>query len=182
MISDKSLYASFLQGDLSSFETLVIRYRLNLVYFLMQYVNNFETAEDISQDVFAYIYCNPERYDDSYSFKTYVFMLGKRRAIDYLRKESNRLTQPLEEAMISDQASLEKTIFKMEDIAYLKAHIQKLKPEYRQIITLIDLNGFSIAEAAKIMDKSVTSIKVLSHRARNRLKQTMIKGGFTYEV
>ena len=182
MISDKSLYSSFLKGDLSSFEELVIRHRHSLIYFIMQYVKSYEIAEDIAQEVFAYIYIKPERYSTEYVFKTYLFMLGKRRAIDFIRKEARYQTIPLEDADLRDANSLDDIIFKEGNVSVLREHINKLKPEYRQVIILIDLNGLSLADTAIIMGKSVSAIKVLSHRARKRLKQIMEKGGFFYEV
>lgn len=182
MISDKTLYSSFLKGDISSFEELVIRYRHSLVYFIMQYVKSYQIAEDIAQEVFAYIYINPERYSMDYVFKTFLFLLGKRRAIDFIRKESRLQSIQLKEADLKDSTSLDDIIYKREDIAVLRDYINELKPQYRQVIILIDLNGLSLAETAKIMDKSVSAIKVLSHRAKKRLKQIIEKGGFSYEV
>jgi RNA polymerase sigma-70 factor (ECF subfamily) len=182
MISDKSLYSSFLEGDISSFEELVIRYRHSLVYFIMQYVKSYQIAEDIAQEVFAYIYINPERYSTDYLFKTFLFMLGKRRAIDFIRKESRIQSIQLDEADLMDTNSLDDIIFKRESISILREYINELKPQYRQVIILIDLNGLSLAETAKIMDKSVSAIKVLAHRAKKRLKKIMEKGGFSYEV
>ncbi len=182
MISDKSLYSSFLKGDISSFEELVIRYRHSLVYFIMQYVKSYHIAEDIAQEVFAYIYINPERYSTDYTFKTFLFMLGKRRAIDSIRKGTRFQSIQLEEADLRDSNSLDDIIFMKEDIAILRKYINELKPEYRQVIALIDISGLSLAETAKIMDKSVSAIKVLSHRAKKRLKQIMEKGGFSYEI
>lgn len=182
MISDKVLYSSFLDGNIASFEELVIRHRHSLVYFIMQYVNSYQIAEDIAQEVFAYIYVHPERYSTDYEFKTYLFMLSKRRAIDFYRKEAKIQSIQLEDADLKDTHTLEDIIFKREDIAILKDYISKLKPEYRQVIILIDINGLSLAETAKIMNKSVSSIKVLSHRAKKRLKQIMERGGFSYEV
>lgn len=182
MISDKSLYSAFLEGDISSFEELVIRHRHSLVYFLMQYIKSYQIAEDIAQEVFAYIYIMPERYSADYAFKTYLFMLGKRRAIDFIRKESKYQAVSLEETDLRDTHSLDDIIFKRDDISNLRNYVKELKPEYRQVIILVDLYGLSLSEAAKVMDKSVSAIKVLSHRAKKRLKQMMEKGGFSYEV
>lgn len=181
MISDNLLYSSFLKGDILSFEKLVIRHRHSLIYFIMQYVKSYQIAEDIAQEVFAYIYINPERYSSDYVFKTFLFMLAKRRAIDFIRKESRIQSIQLEEADLRDSNSLDDIIFKKEDIALLRGYINELKPQYRQVIILIDLNGLSLAETAKIMNKSVAAIKVLSHRAKKRLKQIMEKGGYSYE-
>jgi DNA-directed RNA polymerase specialized sigma24 family protein len=57
-----------------------------------------------------------------------------------------------------------------------------MKPEYGQAIILLYLNGFSLAEVAAIMDKPVSSVKVLSHRARKKLKDILQKGGWAYEI
>ncbi|HBZ35763.1 MAG TPA: hypothetical protein DEO33_05025 [Rikenellaceae bacterium] len=182
MISDKSLYASFLEGDRVSFEELVLRHRHGMVYFLMQYVKSPETAEDLSQEVFAYIFVNPERYCQDYAFKTYLYMLGKRRAIDYIRKETRYEKIPLEESMITDSSSLEESIYRRKDATELRKHILELSIEDQKVITLMDLNGLSIAETAMVMGKSVVSVKVQSHRAKKRLKKIMLNGGFSYEV
>ena len=182
MISDKSLYASFLEGDTASFEELVLRHRHGMVYFLMQYVKSFETAEDLVQEVFAYIFLHPERYCEDYAFKTYLYMLGKRRAIDYIRKETRHEEIPLEESMITDSRSLEESVSRRKDAAELRKHILLLSPEDQKVITLIDLTGLSLAETAKVMEKSSAAVKVQSHRARKRLKKIMLKGGFSYEV
>lgn len=182
MISDKSLYASFLEGDLASFEELVVRHRHGMVYFLMQFVKSFETAEDLAQEVFAYIYLNPERYSDDYEFKTFLYMLGKRRAIDHIRKDTRQEEISLEESMLADHSSLVDSVSRRKDAAELRKHILELSSEDQKVITLIDLTGLSLAETAKILGKSVTAVKVQSHRARKRLKKIMLKGGFSYEV
>ncbi len=182
MISDKSLYFAFLEGDKASFEELVIRHRHSLVYFIMQYVKSYHVAEDIAQEVFAYIYIKPEQYATQYAFKTFLFMLGKRRAIDFIRKESKYSFVSLDEADTTDANTLEEVVFKNNDITMLKNQLKELKPEYQQVIILVDLNGLSLSEAAIVMDKSESAIKVLSHRAKKRLKQVLEKGGFSYEI
>lgn len=182
MISDKSLYASFLEGDRASFEELVLRHRQGMVYFLMQYVKSYETAEDLAQEVFAYIFLNPERYSEDYSFKTYLFMLGKRRAIDYIRKKTRQEEISLEESVITDASSLEEAVSRRNDMAELRMHILELSPEDQKVITLIDLTGLTLAETAQVMGKSLAAVKVQSHRAKKRLKKIMLEGGFSYEV
>lgn len=182
MISDKSLYASFLEGDRGSFEELVLRHRHGMVYFLMSYVKSYETAEDLVQEVFAYIYLNPKRYSKDYEFKTYLYMLGKRRAIDYIRKETRQEKVSLEESISIAQNSLEDAVHLRRNAADLKRYLHDLSPEDQKVISLIDLTGLSLAETAKIMEKSVAAVKVQSHRAKKRLKKIMLKGGFSYEV
>ncbi len=184
MDSDKILYQAFLEGDISAFEELVLRYRHNLVYFILQYLRDYQSAEDIAQEVFAYIYVNPGKYSSAYQFKTYLFMLGKRRAIDFLRKSRGGRLISLEEAEIEaeDTNSLEEIIYRRENASLLREAMKEMRPEYRQVLVLIYLNGFSVAEAAEIMQRSVAATKVLSHRAKKSLKTILEKGGVAYEI
>lgn len=182
MNSDKIIYQAFRKGDISAFEELVIKHRHNLVYFIMQYLKNYHTSEDIAQEVFAYIYVNPDKYNSDYEFTTYLFMLAKRRAIDYLRKHGKQQWVSNDQVEVADVNSLEELIYQRENSRVLKDALKEMKEEYRMVIMLIDLNGLTLAEAALIMDKSLSSIKVLSHRAKKRLKQILEKGGNIYEV
>lgn len=188
MNSDKLLYHSFCEGDMLAYEELVLRHRHSLVYFLMQYLNNYHNAEDIAQDVFAYIYVNPLNYSDKYEFKTYLFMLGKRRAIDFIRKNKKHEYVSVEDSdnnefySLEDIHSLEDIIYQRENTLSIKKALEEVKPEYRQVIILIYINGLSIAETAAVMDKSVAAVKVLSLRAKNKLKKILEKGGNVYEI
>jgi RNA polymerase sigma-70 factor (ECF subfamily) len=182
MNSDKNLYQTFVQGDISAFEELVFRHRHNLTYFIMQYVKSYHISEDIAQEVFAYIYVNPDKYCSNYEFKTYLFMIGKRRAIDYLRKNSRYTFLSVEAAEVIDYDSLENAIFQKEKDKVLREALNELKEEYRIVLMLVYLNGLSLAETAVVMNKSVSSVKILSHRAKKRLKQVLEKGGKIYEI
>ncbi|MFV0343868.1 MAG: RNA polymerase sigma factor [Anaerocolumna sp.] len=173
MNSDKILYCYFCKGDISAFEKLVIRHRYNLVYFLMQYLKNYHNAEDIAQEVFAYIFLNPKKYSDQYEFKTYLFMLGKRRAIDFIRKNSRYQSVSIDDTEIEDIHSLEEIIYQKQETHLLKEALGEIKPQYRQVLLLTYIYGFSMADTAVIMDKSVGAIKVLSHRAKDKLRQIL---------
>ena len=182
MISDKNLYDAFRNGDIHAFEKLVIKYRHNLVYFIMQFVGNYHTSEDIAQEVFAYLYLHPEKYSNKYEFKTFLLLLGKRRAIDYLRKESRGVCKYLEEADVIDFHSMDELIDNNEKMIVIRKALEGLKSDYRQVLFLLYFNELSIAETATVLDKSVASVKVMSHRAKKQLKQILDKGGVAYEI
>jgi RNA polymerase sigma factor (sigma-70 family) len=183
MISDKNQYNLFLQGDINAFEELVLKYRHNLVYFIMQYIKNYHVSEDIAQEVFAYIYVNPDAYKDTYEFKTFLFLLGKRRAIDYLRSESRHHLISIDEVdFLMDIKSLDEIIDQKVDAIIVRKALNEMKTEYRKVLILIYFNELTIAETAIILGKSIASVKVLAHRAKKKLKQILEKGGITYEI
>ncbi|MEY8414655.1 RNA polymerase sigma factor [Tissierella praeacuta] len=178
MLDDKILYKSFLEGSISSFETLVLRHKDNLIYFISRYTIDIFIAEDIAQDVFAYVYVYKERYNFDYSFKTYIYTLGRNKAIDYVRKQSKLKVIPFERdnEVLLDEDSLEEKVIKDEEKKLLLDSLKKLKPDYEKAIYLADFEELSYGEISKILGKTLGQTKVLIHRARKALKEIFEKG------
>lgn len=177
-VDDKILYKSFLQGDIDAFESLVLKYKDNLIYFITRYTRDIFIAEDIAQDVFAYIYVEKEKYDFKYSFKTFIFTLGKNKAIDYIRKESRIDLSPFDNdyEIISDEEGLEEKIIRDEEGKLLIRNLKELKAEYGSAVYLADIEGLSYKEIGKILGRTLPQTKVLIHRARKSLRLKMEKG------
>lgn len=135
-MDDKELYKQFLKGNMTAFEEIVIKHKDRLIYFIMQYVKNFEVAEDLAQDAFVYILINKKEYDFKYSLKTYLYTIAKSRAINYLKKE--RRIVPLINDLMDDQA-IEENIYRKEIKQNVRKAIKKLKPEYQSAIYLADI-------------------------------------------
>lgn len=180
MLDDKILYESFLGGDISAFEELVIRYKDNLIYFISRFTGgDIYIAEDIAQDVFAYVFVYKEKYDLNYTFKTFIYTLGKNKAIDYVRKQSKLKLLPLDndrENLFSEEELLEDKIIEDEEKRFLMRSIKKLKPDYEKAIYLANFEDLSYDEISKILGKTLAQTKVLIHRARKSLKKVMEEG------
>ena len=180
--TDKELYQKYLVGSNSAFEELVKRYKDHIIYFISRYTKNTQIAEDISQDVFVYILLHKDQYDFKYSFKTYLYMIAKCRAINYLKKEKRIIkTCDLNNLYIEDN-DLEEIIYKNEKSKNIRKVINKLNPDYQAVIYLASLEGFKYKEVAKIMDKNVGQVKVMLNRAKRKLKEALEREGFSYEI
>lgn len=179
--TDQELYKQYLEGDNKAFEKLVIRHKNNMIYFISRYTKNTQIAEDISQDVFVYLLMNKNQYDFKYSFKTYLYMIAKCRAINYLKKEKRVI--PMEDTanIYIEDEDLEETIFKEESAKNLRKVINQLKPDYQAVIYLTSFEGLKYKEVAKIMNKNINQIKVLINRAKKKIKLLLEKEGFSYE-
>ncbi len=141
---DKKLYQEFLQGNKTSFEELVIKYKNQLIYFLQSYVKNIDTAEDLAQDVFVYILIHRTNYDFKYSMKTYLYTIGKSKALNYLKREK-KITYT-DELEIKEVEELEENIIKTERARNLMQDIKKLKEDYQSAIYLADIEELSYKE------------------------------------
>ena len=93
-------YRRFLDGDDDALGEIVDLYREGLILFIYRYVANLADAEDLAEDVFVELIVNPERYGFRSSLKTYIFTLGRNKAVDFVRKQSRiRLAQEPEERL-----------------------------------------------------------------------------------
>ncbi len=185
MKDDKTLYKEFLDGNIESFEDLVINHKDNLIYFISRYTGgDMYIAEDIAQDVFAYIYVYKDKYDLKYSFKTFIYTLGKNKAIDQIRKLSKLKLMNFDkdsDYLFPEGETVEEKIIKDEEHRNMLSSLKKLKPDYERALYLLAFENLSYNEISEILGKTLPQTKVLIHRARKSLKSIMEKGEGKYE-
>lgn len=169
MDEDKLLMKKFQEGNENSFEKLIIKYRANAICFAQRYTLDKFIAEDITQESFAYLYVYKDKYNEKYSFKTYLFSIIRNKSIDYYRKfKRENLQSNLYNLSSSDTP--EDIILRNERKNLVINNINKLKEDYKIAIYLIDYEEFSYKEAGTIMDKNLAQMKILVFRARRKLK------------
>lgn len=166
---DRNDYQDFLNGDITSFERLVLRHKDALIYFIHRFVKNLSTAEDIAQDVFVDIYVYKERFKLNSNFKTYIYTIARNKAVDYIRKNNRMVFVEEYHVVESQEEELEERVIRQEEKKQLYSALKELKKEYQAAITLIDLEEMSYAQAAHILGKTEVQMKVLIHRARKSL-------------
>lgn len=167
---DKKMYNDFINGDENAFNIIVEKYRKSLISFIYKMIKDIEVAEDITQEVFVYIYKTKKEFDFKYTLKTYLFTTAKSRAINYLN--SHKKEVPFEETNNSKlyNESVDDYLIKKEEKDYLLKNIENLKEDYKIVIHLRDFEGFSYEEIAKILNKTIPQTKMLLYRARKSLK------------
>ena len=176
-------YRSFLQGDDKAFVEIIRDYKDGLILYLNGFVNNILTAEELTEDVFFKLVTKKPRFNEKSSFKTWLYAIGRNTAVDYLRRNKKKKEVSAEEIRETEdeRLSIEQSYIKQERLLLIHRALEKLKPEYKQVLWLVYFEDFSQKETAKIMKKSVHSIETLVYRARLALKAELEKGGFIYE-
>lgn len=173
MEEDLKLMQSVKKGNRESFEKLIIKYRKVSISFCQTLIHDYYQAEDIVQESFAYIYVYNDRYNEKYSFKTYLFTIIRNKSIDYIRKNHAVSLSDIPETVSFNNT--EDIILRKEKINLVRQKICELKDDYKTVIYLIDFYNFSYKDAAKIMGKSLVQTKILIYRARKKLKSILIK-------
>lgn len=177
---DKILMKKFQEGNDEAFEKLIVKYRASAVYFAQRYTKDKYIAEDIAQESFAYLYVYKDKYNEKYSFKTYLFTIIRNKSIDYIRKSKREeLKDNLCGFTYLDNP--EEHLIKHERKYLVINNINKLKEDYKTAIYLIDYEGFSYKEAGIILKKNSAQMKILIFRARRKLKSLIEQEEYTNE-
>ena len=183
MDNGASSYRRFLDGDDKGLAEIVRDYRDGLILYLNGVVNNICVAEELMEETFFKIITKRPRFNAKYSFKTWLYTIGRNVAIDYLRHNAKQSDSSFDdfENYIQDEFDLEKLyIIEERKIAVHRA-LKKLNAEYRQVLWLLYFDGMTNSDAAIVMKKNARQMKNLVYRAKSALKSELDKEGFVYE-
>lgn len=176
MDNGESSYRRFLNGDDRAFSEIIELHKDNLIFFINRYVRNIAVAEELAEDVFAELLIHKRRYNFKTSLKTYIFTIGRNKAVSYVRKcvrHPECAYEYIENE--SDRRSLEDEFIQKERERELHKALDKLNEDYRTVLHLIYFEEMSYANAAKVMKKNTKQIENLVYRARNTLKKELEK-------
>lgn len=179
MDNGASSYRRFLSGDESAFDEIMNEYFHSLVFFINRYVYDVHTAEDIAIDVFSDLIVHKRRYNFKVSLKTYLFMLARSRALDFLRHKKVLTIVDISDVkgMKDDEKELEEIIFSNERKRTVANAIEKLPNEMQIAVHLVYFEELTYEQAATVMKKSRKQVDNLLYRAKKELKIILGKDG-----
>ena len=179
MDNGASSYRRFLDGDESAFDEIMKEYFDNLVFFIDRFVHDIHAAEDIAIDAFSDLVVNKHRYNFKVTLKTYLFMLGRSRALNYIkhRKVIDFVELTEAEKASSEQETLEEIVLADERKRVVNNALNSLPDDMRVVIHLIYFEDLSYDEAAKVMKKNRKQVDNLLYRAKKELRIILGKDG-----
>jgi len=179
MDNGASSYRRFLEGDETAFDEILKEYRDHLVFFINRYVQDYGAAEDIAIDVFVQLIIHRYRYNFKTPFKTYLFMMGHSRALDYLRRRKRiTLTDWSDmEAELSEFTALEENLLADERRMAVHNGLAKLPEDMRAAVHLVYFEQLSYEDAAKVMKKNRKQVDNLLYRAKAELRKIIGEEG-----
>lgn len=172
-------------GDLDAFNQLVLKHQGAAYHHALAMLNDEWLAEEVTQDGFLKAFQNVRGFRGG-SFRAWLMRIVTNTAYDWLRQAARRPSQPLfpndeqgEEVetpyWIADPNTLvEDAVERNEDEKFLYRNLDELQDIYRDIITLIDLQGFDYLEAAQALNVPVGTVKSRLARARLQMKEKLI--------
>jgi RNA polymerase sigma-70 factor (ECF subfamily) len=183
--TDDALVAAAGAGDEAAFEQLFERHRRQVARIAGRFFSQREQIEEIIQDSFTKVYFALKSYHGTHaaSFRAWLTQIAVNSCYDQLRRARRRPEQALGEfnegeshelAMQLRAASLDvESALVSHDLAVKL--LARLSPDDRMVLTLLDIEGFSVAEIAELTTWSVSKVKVRAHRARMHLRRVLRK-------
>lgn len=162
------------------FETLHDRYRPGILRFLRRMVGEAD-AEDLTQMVFERANRSLPEFRGDASVPTWLYRIATNVAVDLLRSPSFRrrdasleeVDEPALSAHADRPSNSEHQAIRNEMNACIREVIDGLPANYRSVLILSDLEGFTPAEVAARLGLSLETAKIRLHRARKRLRMAL---------
>lgn len=174
-----SSYRRYLDGDDSAFDEIIKEYFDNLVFFIDRYVHDVHAAEDIAIDAFSDLIVHRHRFHFQVSLKTYLFMIGRSRVLNYI-KHRGKLNF-VELSQVQEQPSTdftpEESILADERSKAVNSALEQLSEELRIVVHLVYFENLSCDETAKVMKKNRKQVYNLLYRAKNALRAILGEEG-----
>lgn len=162
-------------GSRSAFDGLVDRYQGPLFRFLLARVGNRAEAEDLCQDAFLRAWEKIDRYDDRWSFSTWLYTIAQRIAVSRARK----LRPDVDADVVQREAGGRDPAIdheQTEERAGLWALAERYcTPDQRSALWLRYGEDLSYEELGRILDRPVTTVRVQLFRARRVLEQKWLE-------
>lgn len=173
--SDERLIKATLAGDDGAFALLVTRHKRRVFSLAARFAQDHDELEDICQEVFIKAYENLKKFRHDAPFEHWVVRIAVRACHDALRsrqqtRNHSRLDDSFNELRdLAGEARHEAD----QSRALLAWGMARMAPDEQMVITLMELEEFSVREAADLTGWSESNVKVRAHRARQALKRIL---------
>jgi RNA polymerase sigma-70 factor (ECF subfamily) len=192
--TDEEIITSYKNGNQGAFKVLINRYTSRLYNFTARLTNQ-NDASDIVQEVFIKVWKNIHHFDGTKaSFRTWIFTIARNTTTDFLRKKKSLLFSDIpartsgkkesdedinsfaenipDDNLLPDEA-LQKLQDKTEDQRFLNDILEKLHPNYREVLVLHYQEEMAFEEIGKILGKPLNTIKSQHQRAIMELRKML---------
>ena len=178
--SDAELLAAHCAGDPDAFTEIVRRHRDRLWAVALRTTGDPEEASDALQDALISAYRRADSFRGDSAVTTWLHRIVVNASLDRLRRRAVRPWVPLPEetgesgdrSRLADTAALidpRDALDARETAMEIAAALDTLPPDQRMAVVLVDLEGWSVEEAAAIMECPTGTVKSRCSRGRAKL-------------
>ena len=176
---DGALMLRYARGDLSAFTRLYERHKGALYRYLLRQTREHAVTEDLFQEVWGRVIASRERYESRAKFSTFLFSIAHNCFIDHCRRagtsptaRSENLDDETHVAFREDaHRSPERQAESAQLAARLRAALERLPPEQREVFVLHEETGLSLEEIGELTGVGMETAKSRLRYALAKLRQ-----------
>ncbi len=176
--NDLDLVARHCHGDETAFEEVYQRFSPMVFNLALRMSGDAEEAADLAQEVFLRIYRHLVKFAGRSTLKTWIYRvtlnychsrLGRKQlAVKTLERDDSRAVQ-------DPRRGPEERTLAHDTERWVALALSQLKPTFREVVILRDLEGLSYAEIAEVLGLRVGTVRSRISRGRQRLKTVLEK-------
>src|SRR5919107_4039494 len=172
--SDQELLTRHVEGDPDAFGELVRRHRDRLWAVALRTLGDREEAADAVQDALVSAYRAAHTFRGQAAVTTWLHRITVNACLDRARKAASRKTSPVDdterlEQLLEPHESASAPAERNDLHRQLIEAMGTLPPDQRAALVLVDMQGYPVAEAARILDVPTGTVKSRCARGRARL-------------
>lgn len=174
-------------GDDRAFAHLIDLYRSAAQRLAQQILHTEEAAADAVQEAMIKAHRAMERFQEG-NFRSWFLRIVTNTCYDHLRRQKRRAAVSLDE--LTEQHGIdylaaeeyvaedpEHIVLQNEGMRLLLAAIDELPVYHRNVVLLVDVQGYDYAEAAELLDLPLGTVKSRLSRARAALRDQLVRAG-----
>lgn len=190
-LSDTELLEAHKAGDPDAFGVLFARHRDRLWAVALRTTGHPEDAADALQEALISAYRRADSFRGDALVTTWLHRVVVNACLDRLRRNKVRAAQPLPDdldpyaargavlAGPGDDGDPEEQAVLTDRRRIVLAALAELSPDQRAAVVLVDLEGFAVEEAARVLDCPTGTVKSRCARGRARLASLLRESGIT---
>lgn len=172
---DRALIKAIAVGDAKALEQLFTRNQTRVFRYLARIVRNEAQAEELVNEVFLGVWQSAARYEGRSEPATWLISIAHNKAVSALRKkrEVSSIDEDAANAIEDGADTPEVSTQKLDKAAQMRAAMQSLSVEHREILDLVYYQEQSVSEVAEILGIPEATVKTRMFYARKKLSELL---------
>ena len=164
------------------FEDIYNQYNILVYNVALNYLQNTEDAEEITQDVFVQINESFSKFNEQSTLKTWIYRITINKCLDFIKHKNSKKRFFIFGKKSNNERELNNitnfdhpgiTLENKENAIILFEIINKLSENQKTAFLLSKLDGLSNPEVAQIMTVSISAVESLLFRAKTTLRENL---------
>lgn len=188
-LSDEDIIKKVLTGSTSLFEVIMRRYNQRLFRIQRTYISDEEAIKDTLQLTYIQAYEHLHQFRAEAKFSTWLTRIAINEALKYYNKQKRYLSvHKFDEVndsnnnMKNDEKTPEQNLIQRELRLLLEQTVDQLPSKYRTVYMMREIEEISMKETAECLQISEANVKVRLHRAKNMLREHLVRSVADAEV